>query len=99
MGVLITSAAAGQEVMPRNTMRKSIIIQNEDSVDAVFIKRERNETPKVSTTDHDHRIGPGGLIAINSLTDGKQSIEDRWTVIAAANTPQISFFETEDVQR
>lgn len=99
MSTFTTSAVTGQTVLPRGVMRKSFVIQNEDAADAVFIKRERAETPTVSTTDHDHRIGPGGAIAINSLTDGIQAIQDRWTVIAAANTPRISVFETEDVAR
>lgn len=87
------------EVLPRGAMRKSFVIQNESAVDAVYIKRERAETPTVTTTNHDHRIGPGGAIALNSLNDGVQAIQDRWTVIAAANTPRISVFETEDVAR
>ena len=94
-----TVSTSASEVSPRNSMRKSFVIQNEDTVDAVFIKRERAGTPSVSSTDHDHRIGPGGAISINDLTDGKEAIIDRWTAIAAANTPRISFFETEDVVR
>jgi hypothetical protein len=98
MSTILTSGSA-QEVFPRNTLRKSFVIQNEDAADAVYIKRERSGGLTVSSTDHDHRIGPGGLISVNNLTDGTESIQDRWTVIAAANTPRVSFFETEDVQR
>lgn len=93
------TAITAAEIVPRNSMRKSFVVQNEDATDAVFIKRERAETPSVSTTDHDHRIGPGGAIALNDFTDGKEAVQDRWTVVAAANTPRISFFETEDVVR
>lgn len=76
-----------------------MIIQNEDGVINIFIKQERVATPTVSATDHDHRIGIGGNIALNSDTDGKEAIQDRWTIIAASGTPRVSFFETEDVVR
>lgn len=98
MATFLTSVTA-QEIVPRNRLRMSFVIQNEDSTDAVFIKRERKITPTVSSTDHDHRIGPGGAIALNFGTDGQEAIQDRWTIIAAANTPRVSTFETESVVR
>lgn len=98
MATKLTSITAA-EVVPRNRSRKSLIFQNEDTTDTIYLKRERAETPTVSATDHDHRLGPGGLISLNNLTDGVQSIQDRWTAIASANTPRISFFETEDIIR
>lgn len=88
-----------EEIVPRGTMRKSLIFQNEDTTETIYLKRERAETPTVSSTNHDHRLGPGGLISLNNLTDGLQSIQDRWTAVAGANTPRISFFETEDIVR
>lgn len=94
--IIDTNAA---EVLGRNRLRRSWLIGNEDASIAVFIKRERDNNTTVSTTDHDHRIGPGGSLALNSDTDGKEAIQDRWTVIAASGTPRISFFETEDVIR
>lgn len=94
-----TISNVAEEILPRNRLRKSFIVQNEDAAIAVFLKRERANTPTVSATDHDHRIGAGGNIAINTLTDGKESIEDRWTIIAASGTPRVSFFETENVER
>lgn len=94
-----TITTAAEEIQPRNRLRQSFVIQNEDSTDAVFIKRERAVTPTVSSTDHDHRIGPGGAIALNFGTDGQEAIQDRWTIIAAANTPRVSTFETENVVR
>lgn len=87
------------ELVPRNTQRKSLIFQNEDTTDAIFLKRERAETPTVSSTDHDHRLGPGGLLSLNFGTDGQQSTQDRWTAVASANTPRVSYFETEDIKR
>jgi hypothetical protein len=98
MASKLTSIVA-EEVVPRNTMRKSFVVQNEDAADSIFLKRERAETPTVSATDHDHRIGPGGAVALNDFNDGKQAVQDRWTCVASANTPRISFFETEDVVR
>lgn len=98
MSSKLTSVAA-IEIVPRNTYRKSLIILNEDSVDSVYIKRERAETPTVSATDHDWKIGPGGNISLNSITDGMENIQDRYTAIASANTPRIAYFETEDIKR
>lgn len=98
MSTKLTSITAS-EVVPRNTLRKSLIFQNEDSADTIYLKRERTETPTVSATDHDHRLGPGGIISLNAGTDGIQPTQDRWTAVASANTPRMSFFETEDVQR
>ena len=93
----ITNAA--EEILPQNRLRKSFIIQNEDASINIFVKRERGVGLTCSTTDHDHRLGPAGNIAINSLIDGKEAVEDRWTIIAASGTPRVSFFETENVER
>ncbi len=87
------------EIFPRSTVRKSFTILNEDSSEVIYVKRERAETPTVSATDHDLKIGPGGSMALNSLLDGTEAINDRWTAVAAANTPRVSFFDTEDVRR
>jgi len=94
-----TLSTTEEEAIPENKLRKSLIFQNEDASINIFIKKEEPPNTTVSTTDHDHRIGPGGSLAINSDTDGKQAIESRWTVIAASGTPLMSFFETEDVER
>jgi len=94
--ILTTTAV---ELLPRNSLRKSLVFQNGDTTDAIFVKRERAETPTVSATDHDHRIGPGGSVSLNFGTDGKETTQDRWTGIASANTPRIAFFETEDIVR
>ena len=94
-----TTSTSAVLLITRNRLRKSFVFQNEDTTDAVFIKRERAATPTVSSTDHDHRIGPGGAIALNFQNDGPEAIQDSWTIIAAANTPRISWFETEDVVR
>lgn len=83
----------------RNRLRKSFVLQNEDAAINIFIKQERVGTPTVSSTDHDHRIGPGASIALNNGTDGPEAIQDRWTVVAASGTPRVSFFETEEVVR
>lgn len=93
----ITTGAV--EIMPRNTYRKSLVIQNEDSTDTVFVKREHGEGLTVSSTDHDIKLGPGASIALNSITDGMEAIQSRYTAIASANTPRVAFFETEDIKR
>lgn len=94
-----TVSTSAVELLPRNRYRKSLIFQNEDSTDTIYLKRERAETPTVSSTDHDHRLGPGAVIALNAGTDGLESTQDRWTAISSANTPRISYFETEDIVR
>lgn len=94
-----TLSTTAEEIFPRSTVRKSFTIQNEDGTDIVYAKRERAETPTVSATDHDLKIPPGGSLSLNSLLDGSEAINDRWTAVASANTPRVSFFETEDVRR
>lgn len=94
-----TISTAAEEILPRNRSRKSFLIQNEDSSIVVYVKRERAETPTCSATVHDFLIPAGGNIALNSLIDGTEAIQDRWTAVAASGTPRISFFETEDVLR
>lgn len=98
MPSLATSTSA-QLLLNRNRLRKSVIVFNEDATDAVFLKRENGTALSVTATDHDIRIGPGGFWGMSSLQDGKEAIEDSYTVIAAANTPRVSFFESEDVLR
>jgi len=94
-----TTSVAAVEIIPKNTTRKSLVFLNEDAADSIYIKKERSENMTVSATDHDYRIGPGGMIALNSINDGKEAIESRWTCVASANTPRIAFFETEDIER
>lgn len=93
----ISNVAA--ELLPRNASRKSFVIQNEDSTDIAYIKLERAENTTVSATDHDFRLGPGASLALNASTDGIQAITSRITAIASANTPRLSYFETEDIVR
>lgn len=94
-----TISNVAQELLPNNSNRKSFVIQNEDSTDVVYIKFERSENTSVSSTDHDHRLGPGGALALNYNNDGIKQIQSRITVISSANTPRVSYFETEDLQR
>lgn len=94
-----TISNVASELIPGNASRKSLVIQNEDSTDTVFIKRERAEATSVSTTDHDIKLGPGASIALNWQLDGSQAIQARYTAIASANTPRVAYFETEDIMR
>lgn len=97
--MLVTTGVAAVILATRNRLRKSLLIQNTSTTDTVYVKRERNETLVVTSTDFDFKIGPGGAIGLNSLLDGIEAIQDRYSVIAAANTPVVSFFETEDALR
>lgn len=94
-----TISTTAEELFPRNRLRKSFAVENEDSTIQVFIKKERAATPTVSTTDHDHNVRPGATLALNFDTDGEEAIQDRWTIVAASGTPRISFIETETVRR
>lgn len=90
---------AAAEVVPANANRRSLAILNEDGTDSVYIKREAGEALTVSSTDHDWKLGPGAAIAFNSTVDGIRAIRARYTAIASANTPRISFIESEDIER
>ena len=87
------------ELLPRNRLRKSFVVQNEDTTATCFVKKERVLVPTVTATDHDHRIQRESSLAINGDTDGKEHLEDRWTIVCDAANTRISFFETEDIVR
>jgi len=93
-----TITTAGEEIFMRNRLRKSFVVQNEDASINIFIKQEFSGSI-ISTTDHDHRIAPGGALALNFQNDGEEAIQNRWTIIAASGTPRVSFFETEGIDR
>lgn len=93
----ITNSA--ETLIPQGAYRKSFVVQNEDGAINCFIKQENGETLACSTIVHDHRLTPGGGIALNYGTDGERAIQGRWTIIAASGTPRISIFETEDIRR
>lgn len=94
-----TLSTSAEEILPRNRLRKSWIIQNEDAAIDIFLKLERPDALTVTTTDHDHLLAGGGSLTLSKVLDGDEQIQDRWTGIAASGTPRISFFETEDVVR
>ena len=93
-----TISTTAEELFPENLHRKSFIIQNEDSAIHCFIKRERDGTT-ASSTDHDHRVTAGDAFFLNSLSDGTDDIQARYTIVAASGTPRISIKETEDIRR
>lgn len=97
--MLVTATVTAAILIPQNAMRKSMLIQNNDATDAVYVKRERTNSPTVSSTNYDFRVGPGAAFGISSLLDGVTAITDSYTVIAAANTPVVAVFETEDIGR
>ena len=94
-----TISTSAEEILPHNSLRKSFVISNEDASIPVYVKQESAATPTVSATDHDHRVGPGGVLAVNYGLDGLQAIQSRWTIVADSGTPRIAYFETEDVRR
>lgn len=94
-----TISNTAEELFPQSRIRRSFVIQNEDASINVYIKKERPGMTTVSPTDHDHRIGGGGALALNFNNDGEEAIQDRWTIVAASGTPRVSFFETEERKR
>ena len=94
-----TISDTASELFPQNRLRKSFAVENEDATIQIYIKKEKPGSTTVSATDHDHNIRPSATIAINSDTDGEESIHERWTIIAASGTPRISFIETETHRR
>lgn len=93
------ASTGAAELLPANSVRVSLGFNNEDSTDSIFIKKERSENTTVSATDHDWKLGPGGILTFNATQDGEAAIQARYTFIASANTPRISFFETENLKR
>jgi len=98
MSAINISDSAAQ-LIPENKLRKALTIQNEDASINVFVKQEAPGSTTVSATDHDHRLGPGGIVSVTITEDGEQAVRGRWTIIAASGTPLISFFESEIVDR
>lgn len=96
---LLTLSTTPGEVLPQNRLRKSLILQNVDGAITVYVKRERNSQATVSSTDFDFRLVPGSAIGLNSMLDGSEAIQDRYTAVAASGTPNIAVFETEDITR
>lgn len=97
--MLVATSTSASLLVNRNRLRKSILFQNTDGSNSVYVKRERAATPTVSASDFDHRLGPGATLSFNSVLDGTEAIQDMYTVIAAAGTPTIAVFETEDFIR
>lgn len=97
--MLITTGAAALEAIPQSAIRKSLVLQNTDATDIIYVKRERKGALTVSSTDFDIKLGPGASLSLSSLLDGTEAIQDRYTCIAAANTPILAVFETEDFKR
>lgn len=94
-----TVSNAASELLPQNANRKSFIIQNEDASIDVYIKLEPPSGLTVSATDHDHRLGAGDAIGLNSNSDGVREIQERITIIAASGSPRVSYFETQDIRK
>lgn len=97
--MIVATSTSAKELIPMNRLRKSVTIMNVDSTDTVYIKRERNNLLTVTSGNFDIRLSPGAALSINSLLDGTEAIQDRYTIIASANTPNVSVFETEDIIR
>lgn len=97
--MLVTASTTPAQLTPQNMLRKSLVFQNVDASITVFIKRERPGFTTITSTDYDLRLGPGASLGLNSLLDGTEAIQDRWTVVAASGTPQVAVFETEENKR
>ena len=94
-----TVSNTASELILKNLLRKSWIVQNEDTAIDCYLRQENLGDLSVSATIHDHRLGPGGLLSFALTDDGPEAVKSRWTIIAASGTPRISFYETEEVVR
>lgn len=94
-----TISDTAEELVPQNSLRRSITIQNQDSAILVYIKKEQPGATTVSPTDHDIRLSPGGALSLNNFLDGAESIQERYTIVASSGTPRISILETENIDR
>lgn len=97
--MLVATSITARELVPQNKLRKSITFMNVDATDTVYLKKERPGVTTVTSTDFDIRLSPGAAYSLNALLDGVSAIQDRYTVIASANTPSVSIFETEEIER
>lgn len=97
--MIVTSSITAAQLVPQNKLRRSITFINIDATDTVYLKKERPGVTTVSATDFDLRLPPGASYSLNSMLDGKEAIQERYTFIASANTPQVSVFETEEIER
>lgn len=97
--MLVATSTTARELIPQNKLRRSVTFMNVDPTDTVYIKKERPGVTSVTSTDFDIRLSPGAAYSLNSLLDGVSAIQDRYTVIASANTPSVSIFETEEIER
>jgi len=94
-----TTSISAETLVPRNTGRKSLSIQNQDTTDSVYLRMEEGEVLSVSSTVHDWKLGPGASLFLSSVLDGTEAIQTRWTVVASANTPRVAVLESEDIKR
>lgn len=97
--MIVQASTTPRELVPQNMLRRSMVLQNIDGAITVYVKRERPGGTTVTSADFDFQIPPGGSFALNSLLDGEEAIQDRYTVVAASGTPNIAFFETEQQKR
>ena len=97
--MIVQVSTVATQLIPQNMLRRSLVIQNVDSSIDVYFKRERPGVTTVTAADFDFRLTPGGSIALNSLLDGEEAIQDRYTAISASGTPNIAIFETEQNKR
>ena len=94
-----TITTTAEQLFPQSELRKSFVVANEDTAINIFLKKESPQTTTVSTTDHDVLLGPGASFAANEQEDGEESVNERWTVVAASGTPRIAIFESERIRR
>lgn len=88
-----------EELFPQNRLRKSFLVENEDSTIQIYIKKERPGELTVSPTDHDHNVRPAATISVSDQSDGAEAVQERWTIVAASGTPRISYAESESINR
>lgn len=98
MPIVTLSTSPSLAVNP-NLLRKSVVFHNTDSSINIFIKKERGNDLAVTSTNYDHKLGPGDGIGLTVDDDGEEATQHRWTAIAASGTPILSVTENEKIRR
>ena len=86
----ITTSTSGKKVFERNAFRRSLVFHNKGT-GTIFL--ETMEPNGISTTNAGIRIPEGGIISMDWLKDGAETITNAWSVIAESGTPLLVYRE------
>ena len=91
-----TSVTAATPI-PENRLRRSLHLFNDDATDKIFLDAKKNAAITAATASIVLNAKSGFSLNINS--DGEFTLTGSFQAIASANTPNLIWFETEDIRR